>query len=46
MAMLCAARQAPLLQREASALGLVAYLDTPINRKGTDVVALAWQRPA
>jgi hypothetical protein len=46
MAMLCAARQAPLLRREATVLGLVPYLDTPINRKGTEVAALAWQRPA
>jgi hypothetical protein len=46
VAMLCAARQGPLLRREAAVLGFIPYLDVPVNRKGTDVVALAWQRPA
>lgn len=45
MALLCAARQASLLRQEAEALGFVPYLDTPVDRKGTEVVALAWQRP-
>jgi hypothetical protein len=42
LAMLVAAWQAPLLRDHASALGLQLYLDSPINRKGTDVVVLAW----
>jgi tRNA G10 N-methylase Trm11 len=44
IAMLCAVRQAMLLRREAAALGLVPYLEAAVDRKGTEVVALAWQR--
>lgn len=44
LAMLCAAWQADLLRREAVALGLDPFLDTSINRKGVDVVALAWRK--
>jgi SAM-dependent methyltransferase len=44
LALLCAARQADDLRREGAALGLAPYLDSPINRKGMDVVALAWQK--
>jgi hypothetical protein len=42
--MLCAAWQAEMLRDEARVLGLRVYLDTPINRKGTDVVVLAWEK--
>lgn len=44
LAMLCAAWQAPGLRQKAEALQLEAYLDSPINRKGTDCVVLAWQK--
>ena len=44
VALLCAAWQAEPLRREATALGLVPYLDSPVNRKGLDVVVLAWQK--
>ncbi len=44
LAMLCAAWQAEMLRDEARVLGLRVYLDTPINRKGTDVVVLAWEK--
>jgi ubiquinone/menaquinone biosynthesis C-methylase UbiE len=42
LAMLCAAWQADILRDQAGALGLRSYLDSLINRKGTDVVVLAW----
>jgi hypothetical protein len=45
-AWLCAAWQAPGLRAAASGLGLRPALDTPVDRKGTPVVALAWRRPA
>jgi hypothetical protein len=45
-AWLCAAWQAPGLRAAAAGLGLVATLDTPVDRKGTPVVALAWRTPA
>jgi hypothetical protein len=45
-AWLCAAWQAPGLRAAAAALGLAAALDTPVDRKGTPVVALAWRNPA
>jgi Methyltransferase domain len=44
-AWLCAAWQAPGLRAAAAGLGLVATLDTPVDRKGTPVVALAWRKP-
>ena len=44
LAILCAASQAQALQEEAAMLELTSYLDTPINRKGLDVVLLAWQK--
>jgi hypothetical protein len=44
-AWLCAAWQAPGLRAAAAALGLAAALDTPVDRKGTPVVALAWRTP-
>jgi SAM-dependent methyltransferase len=45
LALLCALSQADALRREAAASGFESYLDTPINRKGLDVVAFAWQKP-
>jgi hypothetical protein len=44
-AWLCAAWQAPGLRAAAAALGLRPTLDTPVDRKGTPVVALAWRKP-
>jgi SAM-dependent methyltransferase len=44
IAVLCVPRQAERLRREAVALGLCPCLDTPIQRKGLDVVALAWKK--
>lgn len=44
LAMLCAAWQATGLRQRAEVLGLHAQLDTPVNRKGLDVVALAWRK--
>ena len=43
-ALLCASAQADPLRREAAALGLQPFLDTPIDRKGLGVVVLAWQK--
>jgi len=37
--------QAPLLRAAAAALEWQAYVDTPINRKGLDVVVIAWKKP-
>jgi hypothetical protein len=45
-AWLCAAWQAPGLRAAAAGLGLATTLDTPVDRKGTPVVALAWRKPA
>jgi hypothetical protein len=45
-AWLCAAWQAPGLRAAAAGLGLRPALDTPVDRKGTPVVALAWRQPA
>jgi hypothetical protein len=45
-AWLCAAWQADGLRDAGAALGLAAALDTPVDRKGTPVVALAWRKPA
>jgi hypothetical protein len=44
-AWLCAAWQAPGLRATAAGLGLRAALDTPVDRKGLPVVALAWRKP-
>ncbi|HWC40393.1 MAG TPA: methyltransferase domain-containing protein [Actinomycetota bacterium] len=44
-AWLCAAWQARGLRAAAAGLGLDPALDTPVDRKGTPVVALAWRRP-
>jgi len=44
LAMLCSASQADDLRREAASLGLRSHLDSPIDRKGLDVVALVWQK--
>ncbi len=44
LAMLCAAWQADALRQHAQGLGLRSYLDSHINRKGTDVVLLAWEK--
>jgi hypothetical protein len=44
-AWLCAAWQAPGLRAAATGLGLAATLDTPVDRKGTPVAALAWRKP-
>ena len=45
-AWLCAAWQADGLRAAAAALGLRPALDTPVDRKGTPVVALAWRTPS
>jgi hypothetical protein len=44
LALLCAAWQADVLRDQAALLGLRPYLDTPINRKGTEVIVLAWEK--
>jgi hypothetical protein len=44
-AWLCAAWQAAGLRASADALGLRVALDTPVDRKGLEVVALAWRKP-
>lgn len=44
LALLCAAWQADDLRRASVPLGLTTYLDSPINRKGLDVVVLAWRK--
>ena len=44
-AWLCAAWQAAGLRATADALGLRVALDTPVDRKGLEVVALAWRKP-
>jgi Methyltransferase domain len=43
-AWLCAAWQAPGLRATAAGLGLRVALDTPVDRKGLGVVALAWRK--
>jgi hypothetical protein len=45
-AWLCAAWQAPGLRATAAALGLRPVLDCPVDRKGVEVAAMAWRRPA
>ena len=44
LALLCAAWQAEGLRQKASALRLMNFLDSPIHRKGTECVALAWEK--
>jgi tRNA G10 N-methylase Trm11 len=44
-AFMCAAWQAAGLRATAAALGLRPVLDCPVDRKGLEVVALAWRRP-
>jgi hypothetical protein len=44
-AWLCADWQAAGLRAAAAALGLRAVLDCPVDRRGVEVVALAWRRP-
>jgi SAM-dependent methyltransferase len=44
LALLCAASQAEELRREAGGLGLKSYLDSVIDRKGLEVVVLAWEK--
>jgi hypothetical protein len=44
-AWLCAAWQAAGLRATAADLGLRPVLDCPVDRKGLEVVALAWRRP-
>lgn len=46
MAIMCAAGQADVLRALAGELDLEAYLDTPINRKGLTVTAMAWKKTA
>src|SRR5262249_22985579 len=46
LALLCAEHQAQALRQRARDLGLVSFLDAPVDRKGTDVVVLGWDRPA
>ena len=44
-AFMCATWQAAGLRATAAALGLRPVLDCPVDRKGLEVVALAWRRP-
>jgi hypothetical protein len=44
-AWLCAAWQAPGARATAAGLGWRAVLDCPVDRKGLEVVALAWRTP-
>ncbi len=46
LAILCTPGQADALRREADLVGLRLYLDSPINRKGLDVVVLAGRKEA
>ena len=45
VALLCAAWQAAGLRATGAGLGLRVALDCPVDRKGTEVVALAWRKP-
>jgi hypothetical protein len=45
LVLLCALHQAPALRERARASGLVSFLDAAIDRKGTGVVVLAWDKP-
>ena len=44
LALMCAEWQSKTLLRQAKELDLTPYLDSPINRKGLDVVVLAWRK--
>jgi ubiquinone/menaquinone biosynthesis C-methylase UbiE len=44
MAVMCASKHADILRIEGASMNLRLYLDSPINRKGVDVVALAWEK--
>ena len=44
LAVLCAGWQAGVLRRVGASLGMTTFLDTPIDRKGTDCCVLAWQK--
>ncbi len=44
LALMCAAWQAEGLRQKASTLSLRNFLDSPINRKGTDCAVLAWEK--
>ncbi len=44
LAMLCAAWHADNLRRAGNSLGLRPFLDSPIDRKGTDCTVLAWEK--
>jgi SAM-dependent methyltransferase len=46
LAVFCAAWQAEGLRDIAGALPITPYLDSPVDRKGTDCVVLAWQKMA
>lgn len=45
LAVLCAAHQAAPLRARATDLSFVSFLDAPIDRSGTDVAVLAWEKP-
>lgn len=44
LAILAASWQAGIVRAKALALRFRIFLDTPINRKGVDVVAMAWEK--
>ncbi len=44
LAVFCAAWQAEALRSIAEALPITLYLDSPVDRKGTDCVVLAWRK--
>jgi SAM-dependent methyltransferase len=44
LAIMCAAPQADGLRHASTSMRLESYLDSPVNRKGLDVVVLAWQK--
>ncbi len=44
LAVFCAAWQAEGLRDVAEALPITPYLDSPVDRKGTDCVVLAWRK--
>jgi Methyltransferase domain len=46
LAILCTPGQANDIRRAAGSLGLRLYLDSPINRKGLDVVVLVGRKQA
>jgi len=44
LAILCSIIQAEALLLEAKMLGLILYLNSPVNRKGLDLYAIAWRK--